>query len=749
MFNRPANHFTKADAIAERLWDVDGNPSRRLAWLFSLVVLLLFAVVGRLVFLQGVRNLEIDLPNAHVITSFEPIASRDGRILSTDGKLLAYDVDRYHIKVHYRWLEQPANKQWLWEQVYSRLSRKERRSKTKVIAARQQILTERKRLWEHLSQVTKIPEAELLQRREKIQKRVERILALVKQRHQKKKTNQQKEQLPRDVSGLQQVWKTIVTTLTTPPKRGEREPLIIREEVDYHTVISFAKLNTAKEIELQPKRFPGVRLQKTTERIYPQKTVAAHLIGYRLPIDHDVVTSRKKKFPQGDPLGFQVGDRTGRTGIERSYDRALHGLPGQLRLVKDRHGAILQSEIKRKPRRGHDLILTLHLPLQQQAEQLLDTVLSQRKSSENKKGTTTAGASLIVMNVQTGAILAAASAPRFDLSQMSHPTQKQWEQLIANKQRPFFDRVTQMAIPPGSVFKTVSAAALLESKKIDPDKLFYCQGYLSNPNRHRCYIYRHFQVGHGDMALRDALAQSCNVYFFHAAKQMGPLPFVTWATRFGFGQPTGIDLPNEKSGNLPTPVGKRIIGLSSQPASEKSSKSKEKLPPWYLGETLGLAIGQDKLTVTPLQIVRMMAAIANGGYLVTPHVVRGTGPTIVKRTIGGGIVISSYKEPRRIPNLSNETVLRIQKALARTVSHPQGTGYKTVRLKEIEIAGKTGTAEVGNGKKDHAWFAGYLPAQRPQFAFVVVLEHAGSGGKEAGPVAKKLVQKMLELKIVK
>ncbi len=754
MFNRPSHQFSAADATEDRLWDVDSKPGRRLGWLFVLVILPLLAVIGRLVYLQGMRQLELKLPNAHVITKFEPIACKDGRILSSDGKLLAYDVDRYHVQVHYRWLEQPADKRWLRDQIFSRLTRKERRNKTKVATTRKQILAERQAIWRHLSQITSTPEATLASRQSEIQKRVERILASVEKRHQKKKDDQEEQQQPVETSWLQQCWDAVVTTLTTPPKRMQKEPIVIREEVDYHTVIPFANLEIAKQIESHSESFPGVRLQKTTERIYPQKSVAAHLIGYRLPIDDDVVTSRKKQFPQGDPLGIQKGDRTGRTGIERSYDRALHGLPGSLRLVKDRRGTILRSEIERKPRRGRDLILTIHLPLQQQAEQLLDKALEERKRQARKQeaandGTDVAGASIVVMNVQTGAILAAVSAPRFDLSQMSHPTVEQWKALTSNKQRPFIDRSTQMALPPGSIFKTVSAATLLESGKIDPDEPFYCQGYLSNPKQHRCYIYRHYQVGHENILLRDAISQSCNVYFFHAAKQLGPKPFVTWASRFGFGQPTGIDLPFEKSGNLPDPTGKRLIGFSPEPTSKEMAAEQRKLPPWYMGQTLGLAIGQDKLTATPLQIVRMMAAIANGGFLVTPHVVQGTGPTIVDDTIGSGIAISPYKEPRRIKQLSKDTILRIQEALARTVSHPRGTGYKTVRLEEIAIAGKTGTAEVGAEKKDHAWFAGYVPAKRPKVAFVIVLEHAGSGGKIAGPVAKQLVKQMLRLKIVK
>jgi penicillin-binding protein 2 len=170
--------------------------------------------------------------------------------------------------------------------------------------------------------------------------------------------------------------------------------------------------------------------------------------------------------------------------------------------------------------------------------------------------------------------------------------------------------------------------------------------------------------------------------------------------------------------------------------------------PWYSGDTLGLAIGQSRLTVTPLQIARMMAAVANDGYLVMPHVVEvaavGAG-NLDAIEIGDRLAspLSGQFEPRRIPGLSPTTLSQVREGLKKVVANPRGTGYKRVRLKEIEIAGKTGTAEVGGGKPDHAWFAGYVPADEPRIAFVVVLENAGAGGSTAGPVAQQLVRLML------
>jgi penicillin-binding protein 2 len=299
-----------------------------------------------------------------------------------------------------------------------------------------------------------------------------------------------------------------------------------------------------------------------------------------------------------------------------------------------------------------------------------------------------------------------------------------------------------MMLPPGSVFKALTAVALLETGIVNPDTPVYCQGFLDTPNRHRCW----HGLAHGDVDLSDALCRSCNVYFFTAARRMGANPIIDWAERFGFGRPTGIDLPGERGGNLPAQqqppgvirqVSATSTGIVSDMQSDRSSP--------YMGNALGLAIGQATLTVTPLQVARLMAAVANGGYLVTPHVARSTGPALVgddeSDTVG-------LYEPRRIPGLSPDTLDRVREGLRKVVANPRGTGYKRVRLEQISVAGKTGTAEVGGGQEDHAWFAGYVPADKPRIAFAVVLEHGGSGGRNAGPIARSLIEAMLELEIL-
>ena len=467
---------------------------------------------------------------------------------------------------------------------------------------------------------------------------------------------------------------------------------------------------------------------------------------------------------------------------------------GLRKTTRDRNGIVIRTEVVQSPKVGRDVVLGLNIALQEQATALLNEIVEGESTPERKRPP---GACIVALDVQTGEILAAATAPTFDVNDWLSGAREIREALNADSRNPLISRATQARLPPGSVFKTVSAVALLESGKINPDRAINCAGYLDNPKKYRCYTYTHFGHGHYETDLTKALAVSCNVYFFQAARTLGPQPLVDWAARFGFGKPSGIDLPGEVSGHVPRPpesppatLAKRgsmknvtreqteielasheeIVGndadglLPTSPwaddapqGEKKSSSASKKLEPWYSGDTLGLAIGQSRLTVTPLQIARMMAAVGNDGWLVTPHVVREIAAAPETETDAADQTISkrlAAAEPinaarRRIEELSDGTLARVREGLEQVVSDTHGTGYKTVRMKAVQIAGKTGTAENGPGRLDHAWFAGYVPADRPQVAFVVVLEHAGSGGKEAGPVAKKFVQALLDQRVIR
>jgi penicillin-binding protein 2 len=243
-------------------------------------------------------------------------------------------------------------------------------------------------------------------------------------------------------------------------------------------------------------------------------------------------------------------------------------------------------------------------------------------------------------------------------------------------------------------------------------------------------IYRRYGIGHGPVLLADALAESCNVYFFHHADLIGSAPLVEWGRRFGFGELTGVDLPGESRGRIPA--------IESSPAPSTAHR------PRHNGEAESLAIGQGTLTATPLQVVRMMAAIGNGGKLVTPHVVERLGLQTEASVASGDVVAGDIdiRPPQQIAGLDARKLDIVREGLRRVVADEKGTGHATISLDGVSIAGKTGTAELGDGSADHAWFAGYAPAESPRIAFVIVLEHAGDAAAAAGPVANRLVARL-------
>jgi len=748
MDNSITNVFSAGSRVGSRFDSAAGDGSSasggsgRLVWLFIAFTLPLIAVAARLVQLQCFLADEYVAAFETTTDSLEAIPSTDGRIYAADGRVLAEDVERYNISVHYRWLEDPPNEHWLRRQAIAGLSRAERRNRIVVEAQKRKILARREALWARLSELSGLSPKALSGKRAAIQQRVERISARLAER-QAARENEISVEPELAVAGdslFQRVWNRLAAALTTPPRREVDDPLVAREELDYHPVIEDVSLDVRAQIEAHPRWFPGVRVGCLSRRVYYESAFAPHVVGTRAP--GTFATLGRPEFgseepaaqpPKADPLDYRPGDRIGRGGVEAAYDSHLRGLRGLKRITRNRYGEIIREETIRAPRPGGSVELTLNTAVQRKMERSLDAILHPAATDAHgadahvADGQTPTGGAVVALDVQSGAVFVLASTPRFDLGPTGIPDSATWKRLNEDPLRPLFHRAIQSALPPGSVFKVLSAVALLQSRKVDPDERFECRGYLDQPNRFRCLIYTQQNAGHGPVDFAQALSRSCNVYFFHAADRIGPEPIVEWARRFGIGCPTGIDMPFEKGGNLPDP------DLASVEGGARSVATR-----WHGGDTRTLAIGQSSLTTTPLQIARVMAAIANGGDLVTPFVARKSGPQLADEDAASG---ASRRVP--IPGLSEGTLARIRAALERTVSDPSGTAYNSVRTKAISIAGKTGTAQAGKGQADHAWFAGYAPADNPRVAFAVVLEHAGSGSKSAGPLARQLVEALL------
>lgn len=426
---------------------------------------------------------------------------------------------------------------------------------------------------------------------------------------------------------------------------------------------------------------PGVYLKPEPVRRYPDGPLAAHLLGYLREIDAQELAEKKED-------GYHAGDRTGRSGLERAFEDNLRGTEGGEQVEVDAHGRVIRTLQTVAPQAGAPLSLTIDLDIQRVAEEAL----------HGRPG------AIIALDPATGDILAMTSAPAYDLNLMSGRINRTLLSWLQGTSRPELNRVTSGLYPPGSVFKIITAATALEKGVISPGDTFYCDGVY-----HGIHCWKH--TGHGALNLTEALAQSCNVAFMKIAERCDIIPLSDMATRFGLGQPTGIDVVPEKNGVVPNPIWAHKVYHRR----------------WELGETLQVGIGQSALEVTPLQCARLIAAIANGGKLVTPRVVSSIGTT------------AQPGDPPTLLELHAETLRRIIEGLKAVT----GEGTAKSMDPSLHIAAKTGTAQNSQGD-DHSWFVGFAPVEAPKIAVAVLVEHGGHGGAVAAPIAEAIIRMALQ-----
>ncbi len=480
------------------------------------------------------------------------------------------------------------------------------------------------------------------------------------------------------------------------------KPICIKKD------LSWAELSLIKIHKLD---LPGVIIEVEPTRNYPLGQFASHLIGYVGEIDERELKSAK--FPNNE-----MGDFIGKGGVERRWHNYLDGIRGGRQLEVDVLGRNLKVLGETNPHPGKNLFLTLDHRLQKLAEDLF----------KGRAG------SIIAMNPKNGEILALASSPSFDPNAFARGiTFDEWESLITDPLHPLENKAFQGQYPPGSVFKVVVAVAALEERVLSLNTQIVCRG------RHRCgnHIYRCWRRGgHGTMELHTALVQSCDVFFYQVGQRLGIDRIARYARAFGLGTPTGIDLKDEKSGLVPT----------SQWKLERYGI------PWQEGETLSCAIGQGFFLVTPLQMAVATSAVANGGIIYRPQIVRRIEDT-------DGRVIKEFVPTSKghLP-VSSETLSILKDGLFGVVNEPRGTGWRA-RSKMVTICGKTGTAQVvrldenkGRDEKDvpylhrdHAWFVAFAPKEDSEITVVVLLEHSGHGGAAAAPIAKEIIDEYFRI----
>lgn len=445
-------------------------------------------------------------------------------------------------------------------------------------------------------------------------------------------------------------------------------------------------------------RLPGVFIEAENKRKYADSLRGSHLFGYlRLISREQLAELSEHGYGQDDKIGF--------SGLERQYEERLRGRKGARFEMVTPLGKVAgsyddgQSDIA--PVRGDDLLLHIDGELQGLAEELL--------AKTGRSG------AVIAMDPRDGGILAMASAPDYDLEVFNGSTDGDgWKEIIGNPDKPLFNRTVQAVYPPGSTYKMLLAMAALEGGRRDPEKKILDGGSFTYGNRR---FLSHGGEGHGMVDMHRAITVSSNVYFYSLMFDVGFEEWTRYGELFGFGRSTGIDLPGERDGLLP----------SSDYYDRRYGKGR-----WTQGYLVSLAIGQGELGTTPLQLAAYTSALANGGTLWQPRIVSGY------RDSGTGRVVPLPSRQQQLP-LSQETFRRMQSAMESVVE--EGTG-QMARVPGIRVAGKTGTAQNPHGR-DHAWFVAFAPVEAPTIAIAVLVENAGYGGSISAPIAGRMIARRL------
>jgi len=447
---------------------------------------------------------------------------------------------------------------------------------------------------------------------------------------------------------------------------------------------------------------PGIHIDNTKDtRTYPNGTLAAHAIGY-------VGQISAEQLAQLQMQGYREGDLIGQSGLELWGEPYLAGQRGGRLDILTSSGAITATLANIPAKQSQSVHTTLDIDVQQLVEKALGDHIG----------------AAIVMDISNGNILAMASHPTFDPNRLSQRmSAADWRAILNNPGDPLINRAAQSAFPPGSVFKIVSYSAALEKGGLSSNTLFsdptgYWDG-LGQSNRKYNWTWPITGKGLGTMTLSSALTQSDDVVFYQVGQKLDKIDrnlMPNFARAFGLGANTGFELA-ESAGNVPDPN----AGL------------------WRPGDPINLVIGQGDLLASPLQIVDMLAAVANGGTLYEPHIVAR-----ISSIADGSEKVFPPKVRGKLP-VSAATLASIRQALLRVTTDSKGTAYSAFRGSKITVAGKTGTAEVFKTGEPHSWFAGYAPADNPKIAVVVIAEHGGEGSTTAAPILREIVEKYFAL----
>ncbi len=477
-------------------------------------------------------------------------------------------------------------------------------------------------------------------------------------------------------------------------------PVTLRENLEWEEVA---------RIEVNAPDLPGVMIDEGQSRFYPYGKNLAHVLGY--------VSAVSEREKTGDRLLELPGFRTGKSGIEKIHDLSLRGSGGSSEVEVNAYGRVIRELNRREGLPGAEVRMTIDVGLQQAATKRLSQEVS---------------ASAVVMDVHSGDVLAMVSHPSFDPNDFNRGLDvDDWNKLISNPAAPLSNKAIAGRYSPGSCFKMLVALTALERGVISPTGKVFCEGFMEfGDTKFHCWR----RGGHGLMDVVDAIAQSCDVYFYEIARRVGIDRIAEMAVRFGLGDPTGLDLPGEKPGLMPTKAWKR----------EARDQS------WHQGETLLAGIGQGYVLVTPLQLAVMTARLVNGGFAVSPQLTKSVSTT-------GVHTVPERHEFQQI-GVNSRNLAIIREAMVKVVNTPHGTAHRSaIDDPRYSMGGKTGTVQVRRitkaerelgvlknedlpwKERDHALFVGFAPADNPRYAVSVVVEHGGGGSSVAAPIAHDLL----------
>ncbi len=638
---------------------------RRLTFLYALFCAALLVIAARLFCVQ-ILGMTTEDPDA-VLRSpvpLEMIPTYRGAICDRHGEPLAADAATLDLAIHYR------EALLLARAGGETLTPLEARALRRYVAPRVKTLqpghdaAQRLLLSDALRSNALAGEQEALLREEE-RRRLADIAAI---------TGDTPEDLRRN---LAEILRRVRALRALRPRAGD-----FYEETIPHLLTPNVSVDVAACVEGNPDRFPGLAIQQVTRRCYPAGNVAPHVIGY---------LGRAQPPARGetsDDPTVRPGDRIGVAGIEKQYDRLLRGLPGILSRDTDPATGAPLRHLLFPARPGATLRLTLDLAAQREAERAL----------EGAKG------AVVVLDIPTGDVLVMASAPVFDLCNLSASLRA----ALKDPAKPLLSRATQDSVPSGSMIKPIVAVAAVDVGEIGPKHVIVC---------HRRYNVggtpRQCNGDHGPLDMAGAISHSCNIYFWELGRRVGPTPILDHGRDFNLGVKTGLDLPYEFAGRLPDP-----------------SRARR----WTIGDTLNISVGQGDVSVTPIQVAVAMAALATGGRAPRPRLLLSAEPP--------------PDDPALLPPPAPSfRTVSCSPVAARAVREGMrdalysGTARGLAGLRELNAAVKTGTAETRDKTINHTWIGGFLPFNAPRYAFAVVIHSVpGHGAEIAGPVAESVMR---------